>query len=84
MVVRQSERLEVRLDPLNRDYLRCLLDERGLTFADWIRAKIEDERKAEARRRALAAVERMAARSEEWVPADPEELRRMIDEEDEE
>ncbi len=81
MVVRQSERLEARIDPESRAYLRCLLDERGLTFAGWIRAKLNEERKDQVRQRALAAVREIASAQETWVPDDPEELVRMLNEE---
>lgn len=82
MVVRNTERMEVRLDAESREFLRCLLAERSLTFADWVREKMKEERAAEARREAMAAARRLSSLNEDWVPDDPDELRRMIDDED--
>jgi hypothetical protein len=78
MAARKNARMEFRVSEEDRCYLEGRLRERGETLSGWARDMIEKEREAEALTRRLAAVERLAAMNEEWVPADPDELKRMI------
>ena len=79
-----SSRLEVRLDSARHEQLRRILKARHESASSFVRAAIDreyqeiEERAAVAR--ALAAVDGIAAGNDDWVPADPEELERIIDE----
>ena len=79
-----THRVEVRLDPRRRERLAAILETRHDSASNFLRNLIDREYaellEQESIKEALAAVDRMAADNDEWVPANPEELERIIDE----
>ena len=77
-----DRRIEVRLDAHRAGVLEDELATRGQTVSDWIRQQIDNLEERQRVERALQAVRELAALNLEWVPADPDELERIINEQD--
>lgn len=80
MTVRKTARIEVRVSEEDRRFLEDRLRECGQSISGWVQQQIEEEREAVALARRLAAVERIGAMNTEWIPENPEELTRMMNE----
>lgn len=66
MTVRTSARREVRLDAERDAKLDQTLEERGITFAAWVREQIDRDAEARARAERLAMVEKLFKMNIDW------------------
>jgi uncharacterized protein (DUF1778 family) len=84
MVVREKQRarLDIRLSAEDRRFLEERLRVRGQSFSDWVRTKIDEERAGRGLEERIRAVQELARMNIDWIPEDPAELERMINEPD--
>ena len=75
-------RIDARLDQADRAFLDRWLGQRGETLTEWIRAKVAEERDKDGLCRRMAAAQRLFAMEVEWIPEDPAELDRTLNEQD--